>query len=90
MAVPLTEAEKLAYEAPADLTLPALAYLRARNADPMCSFGNSSTLHLALPHSGWPIVKLACWVCGTHPSHLPFGTPYLHVCSTLKPSFPVP
>jgi len=44
VAVPLTEVECAAYEvtpeAAAKLTPSALAYLRARNADPMCSFGD--------------------------------------------------
>lgn len=44
VAVPLTEVECQAYEVPPDtkeaLTPAALAYLRARNADPMCSFGD--------------------------------------------------
>jgi phosphoribosylaminoimidazolecarboxamide formyltransferase/IMP cyclohydrolase len=44
IAVPLSDVEKLAYEAPADLSPSALAYLRARNADPMCSFGDWAAL----------------------------------------------
>ena len=44
VAVPLTEVECAAYEISVDdaanLTPSALAYLRARNADPMCSFGD--------------------------------------------------
>jgi len=44
VAVPLGETERQAYEvteeAAAALTPVALAYLRARNADPMCSFGD--------------------------------------------------
>jgi len=44
VAVPLTDVEKQAYEITAEksatLTPVALAYLRARNADPMCSFGD--------------------------------------------------
>ena len=44
VAVPLTDVECAAYEitpdAAANLTPTALAYLRARNADPMCSFGD--------------------------------------------------
>jgi len=44
VAVPLTDVECAAYEvtpeAAAKLTPSALAYLRARNADPMCSFGD--------------------------------------------------
>jgi len=44
VAVPLKEVECAAYEvtpdAAAQLTPSALAYLRARNADPMCSFGD--------------------------------------------------
>jgi len=44
VAVPLTEVECAAYEISvedaANLTPSALAYLRARNADPMCSFGD--------------------------------------------------
>lgn len=44
VAVPLSDVECLAYEvtpeAAAKLTPTALAYLRARNADPMCSFGD--------------------------------------------------
>jgi len=40
--VPLSEAEAAAYEVadPGALSSTALAYLRARNADPMCSFGD--------------------------------------------------
>ena len=40
--IPLTNAEALAYEIanPAELSQTALAYIRARNADPMCSFGD--------------------------------------------------
>eukprot|EP00961_Rhodomonas_salina_P272391 3680847-Rhodomonas_salina.4 len=44
IAVPLTEVEKKAYEAPDNLSQSALAYLRARNADPMCSFGDWAAL----------------------------------------------
>lgn len=50
VAVPLTDAEAQAYEvaddeaARAALTPSALAYLRARNADPMCSFGDFCAL----------------------------------------------
>ena len=44
VAVPLTEVECAAYEVTVEdaarLTPSALAYLRARNADPMCSFGD--------------------------------------------------
>ncbi len=44
VAVPLTDVELQAYEVSPDiketLTPSALAYLRARNADPMCSFGD--------------------------------------------------
>lgn len=42
LAVPLSELEKAAYEVDdaTALTDVALAYLRARNADPMCSFGD--------------------------------------------------
>jgi len=42
VAVPLTDVEYKAYEVKAGETLTpsALAYLRARNADPMCSFGD--------------------------------------------------
>lgn len=44
VAVPLSEVECAAYEvtpeAAAELTPVALAYLKARNADPMCSFGD--------------------------------------------------
>ena len=40
VAVPLSEVEAAVYDAPAGLTPVALAYLRARNADPMCSFGD--------------------------------------------------
>lgn len=44
VAVPLTDVEQKAYEVTtetnASLTPAALAYLRARNADPMCSFGD--------------------------------------------------
>eukprot|EP00283_Hemiselmis_rufescens_P005866 CAMPEP_0173426594 /NCGR_PEP_ID=MMETSP1357-20121228/6021_1 /TAXON_ID=77926 /ORGANISM="Hemiselmis rufescens, Strain PCC563" /LENGTH=610 /DNA_ID=CAMNT_0014390297 /DNA_START=1 /DNA_END=1833 /DNA_ORIENTATION=+ len=44
VAVPLSDVEKKAYEAPDDLSPSALAYLRARNADPMCSFGDWAAL----------------------------------------------
>uniref|UniRef100_A0A7S4AG84 MGS-like domain-containing protein n=1 Tax=Pseudo-nitzschia australis TaxID=44445 RepID=A0A7S4AG84_9STRA len=48
VAVPLTDVECLAYEVPetdrANLTDVSLAYLRARNADPMCSFGDFSAV----------------------------------------------
>jgi len=44
IAIPLSDVEKAAYEAPADLSPSALAYLRARNADPMCSFGDWAAL----------------------------------------------
>ena len=44
VAVPLSDIEKLAYEAPDSLSPSALAYLRARNADPMCSFGDWAAL----------------------------------------------
>jgi len=44
VAVPLSEVEKAAYEAPESLSPSALAYLRARNADPMCSFGDWAAL----------------------------------------------
>jgi phosphoribosylaminoimidazolecarboxamide formyltransferase / IMP cyclohydrolase len=41
VAVPLSDVEAAVYDAPKDgLTPVALAYLRARNADPMCSFGD--------------------------------------------------
>jgi len=42
VSVPLTAAEALAYEItdPSKLSPMALAYVRARNADPMCSFGD--------------------------------------------------
>lgn len=42
VAFPLTVAEAAAYEIadPASLSLTALSYIRARNADPMCSFGD--------------------------------------------------
>merc|ERR1712224_451391 len=39
--VPLTDAEKTVYEVVGkELTPTACAYVRARNADPMCSFGD--------------------------------------------------
>jgi len=44
VAVPLSDVEKQAYEAPDSLSPSALAYLRARNADPMCSFGDWAAL----------------------------------------------
>jgi phosphoribosylaminoimidazolecarboxamide formyltransferase/IMP cyclohydrolase len=48
VAVPLTDVECQAYEVTAEtrasLTPVALAYLRARNADPMCSFGDFSAV----------------------------------------------
>ena len=41
VATPLTEMETVAYELGDKVLTPvALAYLRARNADPMCSFGD--------------------------------------------------
>jgi phosphoribosylaminoimidazolecarboxamide formyltransferase/IMP cyclohydrolase len=48
LAVPLTPNECKAYEVTeadaANLTLSALAYVRARNADPMCSFGDFAAI----------------------------------------------
>ena len=48
VAVPLNDKECMAYEvtpeAAKDLTPAALAYLRARNADPMCSFGDFAAI----------------------------------------------
>lgn len=46
LGVPLTEAEAAAYEIadPSSLSLTALAYVRARNADPMCSFGDFAAI----------------------------------------------
>jgi phosphoribosylaminoimidazolecarboxamide formyltransferase/IMP cyclohydrolase len=44
VAVPLSDVERRAYEAPDALSPSALAYLRARNADPMCSFGDWAAL----------------------------------------------
>ena len=44
VAVPLTDVECQAYEVTDSLTPSALAYLRARNADPMCSFGDFAAL----------------------------------------------
>ena len=40
MGTPLTEGEAAAYEITGEVTPLALAYLRARQADPMCSFGD--------------------------------------------------
>merc|ERR1719398_571952 len=40
VAVPLTDIEKKAFEITADYTGVTLAYVRARNADPLCSFGD--------------------------------------------------
>jgi phosphoribosylaminoimidazolecarboxamide formyltransferase/IMP cyclohydrolase len=42
VAVPFTEQELAAYEIPANqkMTPQAIAYLRARNADPLCSYGD--------------------------------------------------
>ena len=43
--IPLTESEKEAYEISDEgLTPTALAYLKARNADPMCSFGDFAAI----------------------------------------------
>lgn len=44
--IPLTPVEAAAYEIsdPAGLSLTALAYIRARNADPMCSFGDFAAI----------------------------------------------
>jgi phosphoribosylaminoimidazolecarboxamide formyltransferase/IMP cyclohydrolase len=44
--VPLSEAEARAYEIsdPSKLSPTALAYVRARNADPMCSFGDFAAI----------------------------------------------
>lgn len=44
--VPLSASEAAAYEIadPSTLTPPALAYVRARNADPMCSFGDFAAI----------------------------------------------
>jgi len=45
VAVPLTEEEKEVYELKDKILTPqALAYLRARNADPMCSYGDFAAL----------------------------------------------
>ncbi len=45
LAVPLDDAEKAAYEVGnRELTPASIAYLRARNADPMCSFGDFAAL----------------------------------------------
>lgn len=46
LAIPLTAEEAEAYEVtdPASLTPSALAYIRARGADPMCSFGDFAAL----------------------------------------------
>uniref|UniRef100_A0A6B2L659 Phosphoribosylaminoimidazolecarboxamide formyltransferase n=1 Tax=Arcella intermedia TaxID=1963864 RepID=A0A6B2L659_9EUKA len=44
LAVPLTDLEKQAYEVDADLSGLALAYVRARNADPMCSYGDFAAM----------------------------------------------
>jgi phosphoribosylaminoimidazolecarboxamide formyltransferase / IMP cyclohydrolase len=38
--LPLSPAESLSYSAPPEITAVACAYIRARNADPMCSFGD--------------------------------------------------
>jgi phosphoribosylaminoimidazolecarboxamide formyltransferase/IMP cyclohydrolase len=40
VAVPLTELEKKAFEVTGDFSGVSLAYVRARNADPLCSFGD--------------------------------------------------
>jgi phosphoribosylaminoimidazolecarboxamide formyltransferase/IMP cyclohydrolase len=40
VAVPLSEVEKKAFEVTADYSGVTLAYVRARNADPLCSFGD--------------------------------------------------
>lgn len=46
LGIPLTEVEARAYEIsdPAALSPTALAYVRARNADPMCSFGDFAAI----------------------------------------------
>eukprot|EP01123_Difflugia_compressa_P002078 TRINITY_DN12802_c0_g1_i1.p1 TRINITY_DN12802_c0_g1~~TRINITY_DN12802_c0_g1_i1.p1 ORF type:complete len:413 (+),score=88.90 TRINITY_DN12802_c0_g1_i1:37-1239(+) len=44
LAVPLTEAEKKAYEVNEELSGLALAYTRARNADPMSSYGDFAAM----------------------------------------------
>jgi len=44
VAVPLSEEEKKAYEVVDNLTGLALAYVRARNADPMCSYGDFAAM----------------------------------------------
>jgi phosphoribosylaminoimidazolecarboxamide formyltransferase/IMP cyclohydrolase len=44
VAVPLSDEEKKAYEVVDNLTGLALAYVRARNADPMCSYGDFAAM----------------------------------------------
>lgn len=61
VAVPLTETECLAYEVTpeqnAQLTPVALAYLRARNADPMCSFGDFAAVSDVVDEATAKILK---------------------------------
>jgi len=44
LAVPLTDEEKIAYEVTEDLSGLSLAYVRARNADPMSSYGDFAAM----------------------------------------------
>ena len=55
VAVPLTPTERAVYEAgDKELTPVALAYMRARNADPMCSFGDFVR---GAPAAGWGLLR---------------------------------
>lgn len=61
VAVPLSDVECAAYEvtpeAAAELTPVALAYLRARNADPMCSFGDFAAVSDVVDEATAKILK---------------------------------
>jgi len=61
VAVPLTDIECRAYEVKPDeaasLTPSAIAYLRARNADPMCSFGDFAALSDTVDEATAKILK---------------------------------
>ena len=60
VATPLTDLERIAYEIPADkvLTPCALAYVRARNADPMSSFGDFAAVSEIVDEATAKVLKL--------------------------------
>jgi phosphoribosylaminoimidazolecarboxamide formyltransferase/IMP cyclohydrolase len=65
VAVPLSQAEAAAYEIldPSTLSPVALAYVRARNADPMCSFGDFAAISQVVDVSTAKVFKAE--VCET-------------------------